>query len=219
MPETNQRDIELMAELCAGRDHALSLLIARWERPLLAFTYRYTQNQTDAVEVTQETFVRVYQHRDRFRRDARFSTWLFTIAANLCRNRARWRKRHPTTPLDAPAIDRDGSESHDRTDWIADERAQLPSDKLAKEETVRAVRAAIDELPHDLKTALLLFQYEGMSYQEIAAVVGCSTKAVETRLYRARNRLKKTLARHLLDDLPDRTAAIKSPLTKILRRQ
>lgn len=200
MAERNKSDTDLMVELQEGRDGALSDLINRWQQPLLAFTYRYTQNQADAADVVQETFVRVYQSRARYRPKARFSTWLFTIAANLCRNRARWRKRHPTVPLDFSGSD--GGEGGGDAEWLADERAESPDRSLASRETVQAVKAAIGELPHDLKTAMLLFQYEDMSYQEIAEVVGCSPKAVETRLYRARQQLKKQLGWLLRDEVP-----------------
>lgn len=202
MPADNESDARLMVELQQGRDGALSDLMARWQEPLLSFTYRYTQNQADSADVVQETFVRIYQSRGRYRPKSRFSTWLFTIAANLCRNRARWRKRHPTVPLEFSAVD--GEDGGLEGEWMEDERAELPHQALADREQVKAVKEAIGELPHDLKTALLLFQYENMSYQEIAKIVGCSPKAVETRLYRARQHLKKTLAWLLRDELPQR---------------
>lgn len=192
MPADNESDTRLMVELQQGRDGALSELMVRWQQPLLSFTYRYTQNRADSADVVQETFVRVYQSRERYRPKARFSTWLFTIAANLCRNRARWRKRHPTVPLDFSTPG--GEEMDGEGEWLKDERAETPDKSLAGKETVREVKEAIGGLPHDLKTSLLLFQYEEMSYQEIAAIVGCSPKAVETRIYRARQRLKKDLA-------------------------
>jgi RNA polymerase sigma-70 factor, ECF subfamily len=200
MPAKTQSDADLMVELQEGRDGALSDLIARWQQPLLAFTYRYTQNRADSADVVQETFVRVYQSRQRYRPKARFSTWLFTIAANLCRNRARWRKRHPTVPLDFSTPE--GGEDWSDGEWMEDERAASPNQTLADRETVKAVKAAVAALPHDLKTALLLFQYDEMSYQEIAEIVGCSPKAVETRLYRARQQLKKDLAWLLRGEAP-----------------
>ncbi len=190
-----------MVELQEGRDGALSELIARWEKPLLSFTFRYTRDYADAADVVQETFVRVYQSRLRYRPKARFSTWLFTIAANLCRNRARWRKRHPTVPLDGgPSGSGDGALAGE--EWLEDERAESPEQNLIDREKVQAVKSAIGELPHDLRTALLLFQYEDMSYQEIATIAGCSVKAVETRLYRARQHLKKRLDWLLTDEIP-----------------
>jgi RNA polymerase sigma-70 factor (ECF subfamily) len=207
MKSDDKNDTLLMVELQAGRDGALSDLIARWQRPLLSFTYRYTQNQADSADVVQETFVRVYQSRDRYRPQGRVSTWLFTIAANLCRNCARWRKRHPTIPLDFAVSDASGVESCTERDWLEDERAERPGASLVEQEKVEAVKSAISDLPHDLKTALLLFQYEELSYQEIAEVVGCSVKAVETRLYRARHQLKKRLAGLDREELPAVRAA------------
>lgn len=198
MAAEKKSDAVLMEELQEGRDGALSELIARWQQPLMAFTYRYTQNQVDSADIVQETFVRVYQSRDRYRPRARFSTWLFTIAANLCRNRARWRKRHPTVSLDLPGPEGEGTGNDG--EWMKDERAESPGQGLLDDERVQAVKAAINELPHDLKTAMLLFQYEEMSYQEIAEVVGCSPKAVETRLYRGRQQLKKRLESFLRED-------------------
>jgi RNA polymerase sigma-70 factor, ECF subfamily len=198
MAPDEKSDNELMEELQAGQDGALSALIERWQQPLAAFVYRYMQNATDTSEITQETFVRVYQSRLRYRPGSRFSTWLFTIAANLCRNRARWRKRHPTVPLDFGGGGQDQALAP--LEMTPDERAQAPNEPIEERERAEAVREAIGDLPHDLKTALILFQYEHLSHQEIGAVVGCSSKAVETRIYRARQLLKKKLAWLLRDE-------------------
>jgi RNA polymerase sigma-70 factor, ECF subfamily len=197
MKKEAQDDAQLMADLQAGDDGALSELITRWQAPLTAFVYRYLQNHADTRETVQEVFVRVYQSRSRYRPTARFSTWLFTIAANLCRNRARWRRRHPSVPIEVEDRESDGG-------WVEsnlpDENAVRPQQPIERHERAMAVRAAVEGLPHDLKTALLLFQFEHLSHQEIADVVGCSPKAVETRIYRARQALKKELAWLLRDE-------------------
>jgi RNA polymerase sigma-70 factor, ECF subfamily len=198
MADDGLSDTRLMEELRAGNDGALSQLIQRWQKPLSSFVFRYLQNSADTSEVVQETFVRVYQSRQRYRPAARFSTWLFTIAANLCRNRARWRKRHPSIPLEFEDPEREGAKS--LLEMAADEGAETPHQSVEEQERAAAVREAVGELPHDLRTALLLFQFEHMSHQEIAAVAGCSPKAVETRLYRARQHLKKRLAWLLRDE-------------------
>ena len=203
MVTAHEIDSRLMLELQEGRDAALSELMSRWQVPLGSFVFRYMQNSADTSEVVQETFVRVYQSRARYRPTARFSTWLFTIAVNLCRNRARWRKRHPTVPLELTTSDQEGVVSEQpRT---ADENAPAAHLLLEKQERAEAVRAAIGKLPHDLKTALLLFQFDHLSHQEIARVAGCSVKAVETRIYRARQQLKKSLAWLMRDEeaMPD----------------
>jgi RNA polymerase sigma-70 factor (ECF subfamily) len=182
-PVSIEADSADIAALQAGDDRALDRLMQRWQSPLRGFLFRHTQNQTDALELAQETFVRVYQNRARFRTEARFSTWLFQIALNLARDRARRLHRKPTASLDA-APEPIAPQTHPR--------AALESD-----ESVAAVRRAIAALPEDLRAAVLLSEYEEKSHAEIAQIVGATPKAVETRLYRARQLLRKSLARWL----------------------
>ena len=89
-------DETLMTRLREGDDLALNALMERWEQPLIGFATRYTNNRSDALELAQETFVRVYENRKRYRAKGKFSTWMFSIAANLCKNHARWKRRHPS---------------------------------------------------------------------------------------------------------------------------
>lgn len=179
----------LMLRLQAGEDTALNELMTRWQTPLVSFIYRYIGNQADALDLAQETFVRVFESRHRYKAKAKFSTWLFTIASNLCRNYIRWQQRHPTI-----ALNREGAEG-----GLTDITASLPSaDKSPAEhaqdqEAAAAVKREIQNLPHDLRTAVLLFEYEDLSHQEISRILRCSAKAVETRLYRARNMLRRAL--------------------------
>ncbi len=186
-PASDQACLQALQE---GQDTALDQLIARWQRPLFAFAWRYVQNRTDANDLVAETFVRLHQQRNRFRPDTKLSAWLFTTLSNLCHNHYRWRLRHPTVSLDASADDDDGPA---RATVVAAEGA-LPDGALEHDETCAAVRAAIDRLPHDLKVAILLHHYEHRSYREIGAITGCSERGVETRLYRARQRLREELA-------------------------
>lgn len=173
-----------MRALRRGDDSALDRLMARWQTPLRAFLYRHTQNEFDALDLAQETFVRVYRHRDRFRPEAaRFSTWLFSIALNLARDRARRLARRPTAALET---------APEQTDPAAQPAAQAEANERAS-----VVRAAIAALPEDLRAAVILFEYEAKSHAEIAAIVNATPKAVETRLHRARQLLRKTLARWL----------------------
>ena len=178
-----QQDAADMRALQAGQNEALDRLMLRWQRPLQTFLYRHTQNEFDALDLAQETFVRVFQHRTRFRTEARFSTWLFQIALNLARDRARRLARRQSVNVDEIAEPIDPGE-HPRAATETDERA-------------RAVRAAIGNLPTDLRAALVLFEYEHKSHAEIAEIVESSAKAVETRIYRARQLLKKSLGRWL----------------------
>jgi RNA polymerase sigma-70 factor (ECF subfamily) len=178
-------DTALMFQLKAGDDAALNVLMQRWQEPLVRFILRYTGNPTDAVELAQEVFVRVYQHRSHFTPNRHFSTWVYTIATNLCRNHARWHRNHPATPLED---EEGGSGSTGVT------REPSPAAHAENSEVAALVRDQIQRLPRDLKTVILLFEYEECSYEQIAGVLGCTPKAVETRLYRARKLLRKALS-------------------------
>jgi RNA polymerase sigma-70 factor (ECF subfamily) len=185
-----------------GDADALDRLIARWQRPLLGFAYRYVQNATDANDLVAEVFVRLYQQRLRLRPDTRLSAWLFTALTNLCHNHYRWKRRHPTVALDAP--ERDAFDGGRPARTVADLAADQPGpdDLLAQDEALAAVRAAIAQLPHDLRTTVLLHHYEHLSYREIAAITRCSERGVETRLYRARQQLRTALAAVIRESTP-----------------
>jgi RNA polymerase sigma-70 factor (ECF subfamily) len=184
-----------------GQAAALNEIIARWQRPLLAFAYRYTQNHADAHDLVAITFTRLYVNREKLRADTNLSAWLFTILTNLCRNHRRWQSRHPTVSLDEVLSPENPSGSSSREPMSA---APAPHDALVEDETAKVVRAAIDRLPHDFKVALLLHHYEHLPYREIAAIVGCSERGVETRLYRARQLLKDSLASLIGESLTSR---------------
>lgn len=184
-------DREDLRALQAGDDRALDRIIGRWERPLFAFAWRYLHNEADAREAAVEAFVRLYQQRRALRPDSNLAGWLFTTVANLCRNQQRWRRRHPTVSLDAPG---EGGTAPLR-DATADS-APGPSSELLHRETLEALERAIEELPHDLKSAVLLHHYQHLSCREIGAITGCRERGVETRLYRARQLLRDILEPH-----------------------
>lgn len=183
-----------LLDLQQGEAAALNRLIARWQRPLTSFAYRYVQSSADAQDLVAETFVRLYQRRMRLRPDTNLSAWLFTALTNLCHNHHRWKRRHPTV-----AFGPTGTDAHSgagRSD-VTTEPATLepsPDAVLARDESLDALKRAIDALPHDLKVSVLLHHYERLSYREIGAITGCSERGVETRLYRARQHLRQELA-------------------------
>ncbi len=181
-----------MARLREGQDAALNDLMNRHATAVFQFLYRMVGTAEDANDLAQEAFVRVYRHRDRFRPDSSFSTWVFTIAANLARNQLRWRARHPTVPLDATA-----SGSTQTYGDLLPSGDQAPDDELLLEERRAAVRAAVAELPGDLREALLLFEFEDRSMTEAATILGTTQKGIESRLYRARGQLRERLKRWL----------------------
>ena len=178
-----------MVRLIAGDDLALNELMERWQKPLLSFILRYVGNYADSIELAQETFVRVYHYRSRFNFKSKFSTWLLSIATNLCRQHVRWRARHPTISLDdAASIDEVSDE------YLFSSPEEIPSALAERSELAKLVKEEIAKLPHDLKTVVLLFAYDNLSYDEIGKILGCTPKAVETRLYRVRKLLTKKLA-------------------------
>ena len=181
-------EVQLMSRLANGEELALNVLMDRWAQRLNAFLYRMTGRRDVAVDLTQETFVRLYKARKRYRPKGEFSTYLFTIAANLARNHARWKSRHPTVSLDA--TNEDGRQLVQE----ASDPGQQPDEHADSAERYRRVREALVALPPDLRQAIILFVYEGMGYAEIAGIAGCSAKAVETRIYRARQLLKGILS-------------------------
>lgn len=177
-------DSELMSRLAAGEDLALNEIMSRWSGRVSAFLYRMTGRREDAVDLAQETFVKLYQARGRYRPQGNFSTYLFAIAANLARNHSRWMARHPTVSLDAD----DAESLPEPTD-----PNQSPGEAAIAREKSAAVNRAILSLAADLREALVLFIHEGLGYAEIAELTGCTPKAVETRIYRARQILKEQL--------------------------
>ncbi len=177
-----------MARLVGGQDHALDDLMARHAQPLFRFLHRMLGSEDDANDLAQAAFVRAYQHRADFRPDARFSTWLYTIAANLARNHHRWLARHPTVSLES-APDPAGPTL---ADSLVAPRRSPDADAVASERAV-AVRRAVDELPEDMREAVILCEWEEMPVIEAAAVLGATPKAIESRLYRARQLLRERL--------------------------
>ncbi|MCA1657666.1 MAG: sigma-70 family RNA polymerase sigma factor [Verrucomicrobiaceae bacterium] len=181
-------DTALMLRLQGGEDVALNELMTKWQKPLVTFIYRYIGNEADALDLAQETFVRVFESRHRYEAKAKFSTWLFTIASNLSRNYIRWKTRHPTVAFES-------ADEHDRNPASAalESNDPSPAEQAEAQDVAAAVKREIHELPHDLRMALLLFEYEDLSHEEISRVLRCSAKAVETRLYRARKILRQAL--------------------------
>lgn len=177
-----------------GEAAALNRLIARWQRPLHSFAYRYCQNEADAEDIVAQAFVRLYQQRLRLRADTTLSAWLFTTLTNLCHNHHRWKRRHPTMPLGGGSTQsaEAASEGFSASEFASDQLT--PAGVLEHDEVLASVRTAISRLPHDLKVTLLLHHYDRLSYREIGEITGCSERGVETRLYRARQQLREMLA-------------------------
>jgi RNA polymerase sigma-70 factor, ECF subfamily len=174
-------DAELMHLLAEGREAALNALVHRWRDRLAAFHYQMSGDRGTALDLTQETFVRLYRHRENYQPRGAFQSWIFRIAGNLARDHARWRARRPTVPLVE-------SGAYHIPDHVAG-----PDAAAASRDEIAAMDRAIASLPMDLRRALVLFVYEDLSHAEIAGIEECSAKAIETRIYRARQLLRQAL--------------------------
>ena len=183
--EAEAQDQSDMGRLAAGHDAALNDLIARHGERLYHYLLRVVHNDTDAADIAEEAFVRVYQNRHKFRPANKFSTWLYTIATNLARDVQRRRTRHPQVSLEA--------EEHNFNEVLPADKPG-PAETMESAEIAHAVREAVAALPEELRLPLVLAEYEEKSHAEIGAILGCSPKAVEMRIYRARQDLRARLA-------------------------
>ena len=186
--ETAARDRADMERLTAGHDAALNDLMERHATPVFHFLCRMVGNEDDANDLAQETFVRVFRSRKSFRTSEKFSTWLFTIAANLARNHFRWRGRHPNISLEAET-----GESGQTLGGTLPANDFAPDEQTVVAERAKAVRTAIGKLPEDLCEAIVLCELEDCSIAEAATILETTPKAVESRLYRARQVLRERL--------------------------
>ena len=187
-PGTEQLDASDMQRLVNGHDAAMNSLMERHSERLFHYLIRQLRSEEDAADIAQEAFVRVYQHRAKFDSRQRFSTWLYTIATNLMRDRLKWRSRHPQVSLNQPVGEGDSAMGD-----VLPDLKPLPDDVLVSNERADAVRDAIAALPEDLRTALILSEYQLLPNAEIANVLGCSVKAAESRIYRAKQQLRERL--------------------------
>jgi RNA polymerase sigma-70 factor (ECF subfamily) len=190
--QTDTRDRADMERLAAGHDAALNDLMERHSTPVFHFLCRMLNNEDDANDLAQETFVRVYRSRESFRTNEKFTTWLYTIAANLARNHFRWRSRHPNISLETE------SDAADQTlGSTLPANDPTPNEHALATERAAAVRKAVHELPEDMREAIVLCEWEEHSVAEAATILESTPKAIESRLYRARQLLRKKLEKWL----------------------
>lgn len=183
----NDQDRADMDRLVAGRGAALDDLMARHSEKLFHYLIRSLQNEEEAADLAQETFIRVFQNRARFDPKQKFSTWLYAIATNLVKDRFRYRSRHPQVSLDG------NENSGGNISEVLPSSGPTPEDALVEAERAEAVRQAVGQLPEDLRVPLILSEYEALSNAEIGEILACSAKAVEMRIYRARKQLRTRL--------------------------
>jgi RNA polymerase sigma-70 factor (ECF subfamily) len=180
-------DEELVARSMGGDLDSFNQLVLRWERPIYALAYRVLGREEDARDVCQETFLRAFRALSGFKGQAKFSSWLYRIALNLCRD---WIRRERRAPVTQPPEGLDVIE-------LAAEAAPTESieDLVARREIARAVARAMANLPDEQRTAIILKEYHGLTFQEIADLLDCPLSTVKTRLYQGLTVLRRQLAR------------------------
>lgn len=182
------RDEDLLVSLRAGDADSLGVLVARWQEPLYRFAYRMLEHSEEARDVCQETFLRVLGRADRFEPGARFSTWMYQIALNLCRDRLRRRRRWSLL-----VVEEAGAGALERT--VPADGTATPAAALEREERRELVRRALASLPAEQREVLILKEYEGLKFREIAELTGCPESTVKSRLYQGLARLRDALER------------------------
>ena len=180
-------DEELVARSIGGDSESFNELVLRWERPIYALAYRTIGREEDARDVCQETFLRAFRALPGFRGQAKFSSWLYRIALNLCRD---WIRRERRAPIVQPPEDVDVMELA-----AASEPSESIEDLVARKDLSRAVERAMALLPDEQRTAIVLKEYHGLTFQEIAELLGCPLSTVKTRLYQGLTVLRRELAK------------------------
>ncbi len=183
-------DQPLLAAVVGGNEEALGELIDRHREKLFRFVYRSVRNEADAVEIVSETFVRVHRYAENYRPKAKVVTWIYSIATNLCRDHHRRSRRRRLLSLFSTSPRADGESGVALADQIADSGPSADESLLHSERHQRVLEL-IDALPPKLKNPFILNVLEERSQKESAEILGVTEKTIETRVYRARNRLRE----------------------------
>lgn len=184
-PETDQQLVERVQK---GDKRAFDLLVLKYQHKMISVVGRYIHDSHEVYDVVQEAFIKAYRALGNFRGDSQFYTWLYRIAINTAKNYLVSRGRRPP----ATDVDAADAEYYSGSDMLKD--VDTPENNLFRDELKAAVDEAIRELPEDLRTAVTLRELEGLSYEEIAEVMGCPVGTVRSRIFRARDAIDKRIA-------------------------
>ena len=189
LPTLPPSDQQLVERVQAGDKRAFDLLVLKYQHKIISLVGRYVKDHHEAMDVSQEAFIKAYRALPNFRGDSQFYTWLYRIAINTAKNYIVSRSRRP------PDVDVEANEYGDygSADVMAD--VDTPENLMARDQLQDKVFSTLDKLPDDLKTALTLREFEGMSYEEIAQVMDCPVGTVRSRIFRAREAIDKEVAK------------------------
>jgi len=181
-------DLSLVRRVQRGDKGAFDALVLKYQHKVVKLVMRYVRNPAEAEDVAQEAFIKAYRALPQFRGDSAFYTWLYRIAINTAKNAVVSRDR---SPIDYDLDLQNSDESYDMQSRLKD--AETPEGLVLTDEIRGTVNSAIDALPEDLRTAIVLRELEGLSYEEIAATMGCPVGTVRSRIFRAREAIDRRL--------------------------
>ncbi|MBF6615666.1 RNA polymerase sigma factor RpoE [Pollutimonas thiosulfatoxidans] len=181
-------DAELVARVQRGDKRAFDLLVLKYQRKIMRLLSRMIRDPAEVEDVAQEAFIKAYRALPQFRGDSAFYTWLYRIAINTARN---WQAASGRRPITLNAIETEDGETFSQIDNLTDN--STPESTLASRQVVETVNKAINSLPDDLRTAIVLREIEGMSYEDIAQSMGCPIGTVRSRIFRAREAIAAQL--------------------------
>jgi RNA polymerase sigma-70 factor, ECF subfamily len=193
MAAVNDPDAALMLRVKQGDMGAFAELVDKYKQPVMNVACRMLRDPTEAEDLAQNVFVQVYKSARRYQVASKFSTWLFTIARNLCLNEIRRRMRHQASSLDAPHPDQEDQPLCQ----LEDVKTSPPPDRLLQRELDQKIQEALGQLPEHQRLAIALCRQEDLSYEDIAKVLGCSVSATKSLIHRGRETLKQKLKPYL----------------------
>ena len=184
---TANADKELVERVQAGDKKAFDLLVLKYQHKLVKLISRYVHDHAEALDVSQEAFIKAYRALPRFRGDSSFYTWLYRIGINTAKNHLVSQGRRPPDS----DIDAQDAERYDIESRLKDQES--PEALAQRDQVQETVMSAIDELPEDLRTAITLREFEGLTYEEIAQAMDCPIGTVRSRIFRAREAIDRRL--------------------------
>jgi len=187
-------DEDLVLAVQSGDTDSLGVLVSRWEQPLFRFVYRMLPRREDAHDVCQETFLRILKKADRYRPGSRFSTWMYQIALNLCRDQARKRKRWGLIIAERHEFD-----EQERSAESAPPGSSDPAAAVERGEITDAVHRAMEQIPVEQREVLIMKEFEGLKFREIAEILDCPESTVKSRMYYGLSGLRQALVRQGID--------------------
>ncbi|MGD1083561.1 MAG: sigma-70 family RNA polymerase sigma factor [Verrucomicrobiota bacterium] len=212
MLNTTDPDAALMLRAKDGDMAAFEELVEKYKQPLLNLMFRMLHDLSEAEDLAQTVFIRVFQSASRYEPSAKFSTWIYTIARHLCLNEIRRRSRHPAVSLDSSQDD--DEEAAPRQ--FEDQRSSTAPQAMLHTELEAKIQQALDQLPEKQRLAVLLCRQDELSYEQIADILGLSLSATKSLIHRARETLKLKLKPYLQSGAWQEESPETTPLKRCL---